>query len=62
MFKSRCPRSLAKVIDYWIEHEDERKLAEDEYLKNAVVFEQEECMNRMEEMMQEIASGKKETK
>lgn len=62
VFKSRCPRSLAKVIDYWIEHEDERKLAEDEYLKNAVVFEQEECMNRMEEMMQEIASGKKETK
>lgn len=58
VFKSRCPRNLAKVIDYWIENEDERKKTEKEYLKNAVVFDQDECMARMEKMMVDIINEK----
>ncbi len=60
--KKRNAKSLAAVIDYWIEHEDERKEYEQKYLESAKTFNQNECMKRMEEMILEVASGKKERK
>lgn len=59
VFKSRNPKSLAKVIDYWIENEKERKIYEDKYLKSAKVFNQEECMKQMETMLKEVIESKK---
>ena len=59
VFKSRNPKSLAKVIDYWIENEKERKIYEDKYLKSSKVFNQEECMKQMETMLKEVIESKK---
>lgn len=59
IFENRNPRSLAKVIDYWIEHPDERREYEMRYLESAVVLRQDECMRAMEAMMLEVANGKK---
>lgn len=49
IFKNRNPRSLAKVIDYWIEHPEEKAEYEQKYLKSASVFEQNECMRKTRE-------------
>ncbi len=46
IFRNRNPKSLAKVIDYWIEHPFERAECEKKYLESAAVFEQNECMRR----------------
>ena len=54
IFKTRNPKDLARVIDYFIEHEDERHALEEKYLKNAVVFSRETCMQQMEKMMKEV--------
>lgn len=58
IFKNRDPKSLAKVLDYWIENEDERKEYEEKYLKSARVFNQDECMKRMEEMIKDVYNKK----
>ena len=58
IFKSRNPRSLANVIDYWIEHPEERKEYEKAYRQSALRFEQENCMKSMEDMMFEVAKNK----
>ena len=51
IFKNRNPKDLARVIDYWIEHPEEKKITEDKYLNHAIVFNQDDCMRRMEEML-----------
>ena len=51
VFRSRDPKDLARVIDYWIEHPEEKAICEEKYLRSAVAFDQEECMQRMEEMI-----------
>ena len=45
IFKNRKPKDLARVIDYWIEHPEEK------YLNNSIVYNQDECMKRMEQML-----------
>ncbi|MBP3582316.1 MAG: glycosyltransferase [Clostridia bacterium] len=60
--KKRNAKSLARVIDYWIEHEEERKEYEQKYLESAKVFNQDECMKNMEQMILEVANEKKERK
>mgnify|MGYP003308105536 CR=1 FL=1 len=51
LFTENSPKDLAKKIDYWIEHPEEKA----EYVKKYEVmsrqFEQEECMKQMEEML-----------
>ena len=59
IFKNRDPKSLARVIDYWIEHPERRAEYEARYLESAVAFHQDACMMKMEEMMQEIANEKR---
>lgn len=60
IFQNRRPKSLARVIDYWIEHPAERQACAQKYLESAVAFRQEACMAEMEAMMQEVICGKKE--
>ena len=59
IFKNRNPKDLARVIDYWIEHDEERKEYEDKYLKSAITYSQDECMKRMEQMIFEVIEAKK---
>lgn len=59
IFKNRDHKSLARVIDYWIEHPAERAEYEKRYLETAVAFRQDECMKRMEEMIFEVHRAKK---
>ena len=58
IFKNNDPKDLARVIDYWIEHPEEKKLVEQKYLESAHLYDQEECMNRMEDMIKEIHNNK----
>lgn len=62
IFKSRNPKNLASAIDYFIENENERLLYGEKYLNEAVVFNQEECMKQMENMMKEVYRLAHETK
>ncbi|MBQ0016998.1 MAG: glycosyltransferase [Clostridiales bacterium] len=57
IFKCHNPKDLARKIDYFIEHDDERKLYEQKYLDNSVVYSQDECMKKMEEMMQYVVKN-----
>ncbi len=54
IFKNRNPKDLARVIDYWIEHPEEKKEYEQKYLASSVVFSQDACMKQMEDMMFEV--------
>ena len=62
VFKSRSPKDLARVIDYWIEHPEEKKLCEQKYLESSGIYNQDECMRRMEEMFNELIRLKKNKK
>ncbi len=53
VYKKNNPRSLAKRIDYWIEHEEERLALKEKYMEYAANFDFEKCMGRMEKMMYE---------
>ena len=61
IFKKRNAKSLALVIDYWIDHPEEKKLYEEKYLKSAITYDQNACMERMEKMFVEIMNEKKST-
>lgn len=54
IFKHKNPKDLARVIDYWISHPEERAEYERKYLESAVVLRQENCMQRMGEMIAEV--------
>lgn len=62
IFKNRNPKDLARVIDYWIEHPEERKQYEQRYLEKAVVYDQTECMKKMEKMIMEVYNEKQTAK
>lgn len=51
IFKARDEKDLARVIDYWIENPEKRKEYADKYLNSAVAFNLNECMKRMEGMI-----------
>ena len=58
IFKCRKPKDLARVIDYWLDNPEEKKLVEQKYLESSNVFNQNECMKRMENMMFEVINKK----
>jgi glycosyltransferase involved in cell wall biosynthesis len=62
IFKKRNAKDLARVIDFWIEHPQKRKFYEQKYLEQAVVYEQTECMKKMEEMITEVYNEKQKAK
>lgn len=53
IFKHKKPKDLARVIDYWIEHPEERAEYERKYLSSSAVYRQEDCMKKMGEMIAE---------
>lgn len=58
VFKNRNAKDLARVIDYFIEHPKEKEKIEEKYLHNAKVYSQDECMNKMEQMIIETYNNK----
>lgn len=59
IFKNRNPKDLARLIDYWIEHPEEKEIYEQKYLESSTVFNQDECMKKMENMIVEVANEKR---
>lgn len=59
LFKCNNTTDLAKKIDYWIEHPEERKKRSDEYLNFTKQFEFEHCFDRMEKMLYEAVEVRK---
>lgn len=62
IFKNRNAKSLATVIDYWIEHPEEKVEYQKLYSQKACDFQLDNCMKNMEKMFWETAnekSGKK---
>ncbi len=62
VFKHNNPKDLARVIDYFIEHPEEKKIFEEKYFQMAEQFNQEKCMKQMENMIIEVNKQKKEQK
>ena len=62
IFKKRNPKDLARVIDYFLDNPKEKEKCEKLYLQNAHIFNQDECMKHMEEMMQDVIKKKKKEK
>lgn len=62
VFKNRNPKDLAKVIDYFIENPEERKVYEKIYLNKSAIFNQLKCMEQMEEMMIKTINDKRNIK
>jgi len=56
IFKCRDPQDLANKIDYFIENPSEIKKYEKLYLESAHIFNQEECMKQMEQMMFDVVN------
>lgn len=55
IFRHGKPKHLSRVIDDWIDHPDRKKEYEQKYLESAYAFDQAYCMDRMEEMLREVA-------
>ncbi len=53
LFEAGNSDDLAKKIDYWIEHEDERKEMEYKYAEHAENYRIEKSMKKVEEMFEE---------
>lgn len=59
IFKNRDAKDLARVIDYWIDNPREKEKYEQKYLQSAVAFRQDECMIKMETMIEETINEKR---
>lgn len=53
LFRSNDPKDLATKIDYWIEHESERRRMSHEYINSSIAYNHDECMKKMREMLVE---------
>lgn len=60
LFTCNDSADLAKKIDWWIEHEDERVRCAAAYRDYAKRFSFESCMDKMEQMLYEITQKKKD--
>ena len=59
IFRHKNPRDLARVIDYFIEHPEMKKIVEDSYKEFADDYSVEKCMEKMEKMILETAEKKR---
>ena len=55
LFHNKDPKDLAKRIDYWIEHPEEKKALAERYSGFVEQHEYERCMDRMEQMLSDAA-------
>lgn len=53
LFRAGDPQDLARKIDYWIEHEDERKKMEYAYSELGKKYDLDTCVRQAEEMFRE---------
>ena len=60
LFKNKDSIDLKNKIEYWIEHSEEKELMKEKYLDYTLEFDQDRCMERMEEMLVEISKKKKD--
>jgi len=60
IFRRRKCKDLAKLIDYWIEHPEEKREYEELYFKKANIYNHDECMKKMEKMIIEVVNEKKQ--
>lgn len=59
LFKQNDYKDLAKKIDYWIEHPQEKEIRSKQYLEYGKRFEFNHCMDRMEKMIKEAVEVRK---
>ena len=59
VFRNRNPKDLAKKIDYFINHEEEKRELEQVYLNSAKIYSLKECMQKMEQMMIDVFNARK---
>ena len=57
IFQHGKPKQLARVIDYWIDHPNQKKEYEQKYLDSSYAFDQDYCMDRMEKMFYEVVNA-----
>lgn len=62
LFKNLDAKDLAKKIDYWLEHQEERDKRREDYLDYTKRFEHEHCMDQMEQMLYEVIKNGKRTR
>ena len=55
VFHAGKPKDLARVIDDWIEHPNRKAAYEQQYLESSQAYDQSYCMDRMEDMLKEVA-------
>ena len=55
VFHAGKPKDLARVIDDWIEHPNRKAAYEQQYLESSHAYDQSYCMDRMEDMLKEVA-------
>ena len=58
LFNVNDSDDLAKKIDYFIEHPEEKAALRERYLSESVTFDQEHCMDMMEQMLLEQTKKK----
>ena len=54
VFKNRKPKDLAKVIDFWISHPTEKEACENKFLAYSSRFNQERCMDEMNQFFSSV--------
>lgn len=58
MFSYRSPGCLAKKIDWWLDHPEEKARRSRAYLAySKEQFDQERCMDKMEQMLKETVEA-----
>ena len=58
LFKNNSSKDLKEKIDYWLDNPEEKKKRSEEYLGYASKFDQDICMDRMEEMLKDVINLK----
>ncbi len=59
LFRSNDPKDLAARIDYWIEHDEERKKMSSKYINSSLIYNHDECMKQMRRMLVETIEKNK---
>ena len=58
-FKCNDEDDLARKIEYWIEHPEEKAACKKQYINYGCIFDQDDCMDRMEKMFEEVIANNK---
>jgi len=58
VFKAGSYKDLAKKIDYWYEHPDEKKYYEKKYAESAKDYDLEKCNNKLIQLFEDYYHGK----